>query len=174
MGHEMAHVANEHLVRRVKTADRTAKVLGAGIYVLAIGAGAAAGVHAQNSHPSFSPQTKADLFRLGNMMGAVGGGVAGAFGGTYLAKEIIEGYEQDQELEADEMGMGYLKKAGYNRKVAIGLFKRFALQEAQEKSLQQKERGKTGGDRAKVLHLMSASPGLKERIAKMEETIKDD
>lgn len=73
----------------------------------------------------------------------------------------LTGYGRSQELEADQFGLFYTHKAGYDPNGAVRVFKKLAGLAGAEK-----------GDRSFFENLSATHPETKERIAKLEVEIK--
>lgn len=101
LAHELGHTAAQHLVKRYRTLQQRQVLLSlvsAGASALTLDAGAAA-----------------------QEMGRLATNVA-----SMLNDVSISGYSQDQELEADQLGMRYLIRAGFDPYVALAMLKDFA------------------------------------------------
>ena len=101
VGHELAHTAAQHLVKRYQQLQKQQLLLA----VVGIGAAVAAqqgGAQAQQ-------------------MGQAAQDVAGL-----LSDVAASGYSQEQELEADQLGIRYCIRAGYDPRAALELLQDFA------------------------------------------------
>lgn len=91
VGHEIAHVTARHTAQRYDRAQEAqigatvAQVLGAVVGGILLGEG-------------------------GTQLGGQVGGGLGSLGGT----AYVQGYSREQELQADELGVRYLSRAGYD------------------------------------------------------------
>lgn len=99
MAHELAHTAAQHLVKRYRRIQQQQVVLG----LVAAGASAA----------------------------ARGAGLGDAAGlardvASLLNEVALSGYSQEQELEADQLGIRYMQRAGFEPKAALALLEDFA------------------------------------------------
>ncbi|MBI3320313.1 MAG: M48 family metallopeptidase [Candidatus Omnitrophica bacterium] len=101
LGHEIGHTVAQHLVQRVEQLQRQQMMLD----VVGLGASLAAqrgGAQAQ---------------QLGEL----------ASQAASLISQVIEsGYSQQQELEADQLGIRYCLRAGYDPKAALALLEDFS------------------------------------------------
>ena len=101
LGHELAHTVAQHLVKRFATLQRQQVVLG----LIAAGASAVT----QNASPGIQ--------QAGRL----------AVDATSLLQDVaLSGYSQDQELEADQLGIRYVIRAGFDPTAALGLLDDFA------------------------------------------------
>ena len=82
---------------------------------------------------------------------------AGQIAGTALGVALT-GYGRGHELEADDFGVYYMEKAGYNPNAAKVMFTRLAELSG-------------GGDRSFFENLVASHPETKERIAKIDAQI---
>ena len=101
LGHELAHTVAQHLVKRFYTLQRQQVVLG----LIAAGASAVT----QNASPGIQ--------QAGQL----------AVDATSLLQDVaLSGYSQDQELEADQLGIRYVMRAGFDPKSALALLDDFS------------------------------------------------
>jgi predicted Zn-dependent protease len=103
LGHELAHTVAQHLVKRYRQLQKQQ------LAMALIGLGASA----------VTRQGSAQAQQLGGAINSVAG---------LVNQAIAMGYSQEQELEADQLGMRYLIRAGYDPKPALAMvedFKRF-------------------------------------------------
>jgi predicted Zn-dependent protease len=101
LAHELAHTAAQHLARRYERLQRQRLLLSL------VAAGAAAAT--QQASPGAAPA------------GRLATDVAGL-----LADVANSGYSQEQELEADQLGIRYVIRAGYDPQAALDLLADFA------------------------------------------------
>jgi predicted Zn-dependent protease len=103
LGHELAHTVAQHLVKRYQQLQKqqmAMALVGLGTAVITRGGGAQA-----------------------QQLGSAVNDVA-----TLVTNVIASGYSQEQELEADQLGIRYVIRTGYNPWAALNLledFKRF-------------------------------------------------
>ncbi len=76
--------------------------------------------------------------------------------------EIYGGYNEDNELKADELSIRYLNNAGYKPEALVSVFRR--LLELRNKYI----------SNGYVSHLFVARPGLEKRIENADQVIKDN
>jgi len=101
LAHELAHTAAQHLVQRYQRLQQHALLMGL------VGAGAAAAT-------------------------ADAGGAAQGIGrlaidaASLLNDVALSGYSQEQELEADQLGIRYVMRAGFNPEAALDLLQDFS------------------------------------------------
>jgi predicted Zn-dependent protease len=103
LAHELAHTTAQHLVDRYRAISQQnlwASVIGAGLAAATANAG----------------ETARQLGDLGSKAAAL------------VRDVVVSGFTQDQELEADQLGIRYVLRAGYDPQAALGLlddFQRF-------------------------------------------------
>ncbi len=100
LGHELAHTVAQHLVKRYQQIQKeqvAMALVGLGTAVVTRGGGAQA-------------QQIADLAKTAAQT---------------VGNVIASGYSQDQELEADQLGIRYMIKAGYNPWAAVAMVEDF-------------------------------------------------
>jgi predicted Zn-dependent protease len=101
LGHELAHTVAQHLVQRYEQIQRQQM----------IAAAIATGVSAITRNASTTAQ------QLGRAAVSVTG---------LLQQVALSGYSQQQELEADQLGIRYVMRAGYDPHAALEMLKDFA------------------------------------------------
>ena len=100
LGHELAHTVAQHLVKRYRTLQQQQLLMG----VLAAGTAAVAG-------------TDTGLQQAGRL----------ALDAASLLSDVAaSGYSQAQELEADQLGIRYVIRAGFDPRAALDLLQDFA------------------------------------------------
>lgn len=104
LSHELAHTVAQHLVKRYQTLQRQQILLS-----LATAAASLATANASQT---------------GQRIGRVAVDVA-----SIVNELAISSYSQDQELEADQLGVRYMLRAGYDPQIALVLLKDFARTE---------------------------------------------
>ena len=101
IAHELAHTAAQHLIKRYQMLQQQNLLL----TVLSAGAAAVTG----------------DASGAVQEVGQLAVNVA-----TLLGEVATSGYSQDQELEADQLGIRYVMKAGYDPQAALDLLRDFS------------------------------------------------
>jgi len=104
LSHELAHTVAQHLVKRYQTLHRQQILLSL--------ATAAASLATANASLT------------GQRIGRVAVDVA-----SIVNELTLSGYSQDQELEADQLGVRYMLRAGYDPQITLDLLKDFARAE---------------------------------------------
>ncbi len=136
IGHEVAHVCEKHMEKQIRMASGLSfalQVLGSvGGGVMAAGAGG--GI-------------------TGSLVNNAAQSVIGGIGG-FMAQAMIMGYGREQELDADKLGMTYLKQSGRDPEAFVRALE--AL-EGYEKE------ARTAGIPV-ATKLINARPGLEERL----------
>ncbi len=89
---------------------------------------------------------------LAGVKGGAGTGVEVAIASTALVNQILLGYTREAESEADELGLHYMAKAGYNPQEFVTLFRA---------RWQEERRTGTGG-----YHAFATHPETSERLAR--------
>jgi predicted Zn-dependent protease len=101
LAHELAHTVAQHLVKRYRTLQRQQLLM----------ALVAAGASAASRNASASVQQAGRL----------------ALDAASLLRDVANsGYSQEQELEADQLGIRYVIRAGFNPQAALDLLQDFA------------------------------------------------
>jgi len=77
-----------------------------------------------------------------------------------MSTYMIKGYGKKQELEADSLAIGYIRKAGYDPKAMVSVFKKLIS-----------ARDKLGIKQDYTSGLINAEPGLEERLKQAEKNI---
>jgi predicted Zn-dependent protease len=161
LGHEIGHTNNNHQ-KKLQVAEYRTTV--AGIYALkvlfnALDFGAMAGGYALGSS-GMSPIAQ-NLAGLGISVATGTSKNIVAQTGVALMVSAIQGYSQNQELEADELAVKSAFKAGYDPKAYLNVNKRLL-----------KIRDSLGPRKEKYMSsLINAKPGLEERIKNLERLL---
>jgi predicted Zn-dependent protease len=100
LGHELAHTVAQHLVKRYRQLQQQQ------IALAIVGLGTAAVTRGGGEQAQ----------QVGNAIQSVA---------SLAAQAVAMGYSQDQELEADQLGMRYLIRAGYDPKTALAMIEDF-------------------------------------------------
>ena len=138
LAHEIGHICERHAVRSYDNAKKTQTILS-----LFDMAASAAGVPA---------------------MAKIGGELIGNFSKTITnltAVIIADGYDNDWEFTADEDGLRYVTKAGYDPHAFLTVLKR--LRDIKEKS----------GDEL-VLTILSSHPSIEDRISHIQSLLNQE
>lgn len=101
LAHELAHTAAQHLVKRYRRIQQQNLLLG----LVAAGASAATG----------------DASGTAQQAGRLAVDAA-----SLLNDVALSGYSQEQELEADQLGIRYVMKAGFDPRAALALLQDFS------------------------------------------------
>ncbi len=101
VGHEMAHTVAQHLVKRYRMLQQQQ------LMMALLAAGASAATHGASNGVQQAGRLAMDAASM-------------------LADVAESGYSQDQELEADQLGIRYVIKTGYDPRSALDLLQDFA------------------------------------------------
>ncbi len=158
MSHEITHACARHGARNLEFAAFLYALFSALEYALTffISNTEKELAKTQENHKKTSPFDKRDQLALAKI-------VSGLFEPLYktVFKLLQQHGSRQHELEADKYGMVYLKRSGYDPKVALWLQKFFAKQHPSE-----------DGILAKILHLFSSHPTSEERLKENTKTLK--
>lgn len=147
IAHEIAHVHDHHQINFEYAAHRR-KVAGQAVGILL---GLALGVGGGMAAPTAS--YSGQLVGLGNQLGL---GV-----GQTMAISMIEGYGEDQELEADAFAIRHTRQAGYDATALVGVFRKLASIKGRLAITKENY----------VSALINAEPGLEARIEAAQELL---
>lgn len=100
VGHELAHTVAQHLVKRYRTLQQQQLLVGL------VAAGAAVATRNAGAGAQQAGRWAVDAASL-------------------LADVAASGYSQEQELEADQLGIRYVMRAGYDPQAALALLEDF-------------------------------------------------
>jgi len=156
MGHEITHACARHSARSLEFTAVLYAIFSTLHYVLKIFiSNKEAELQKNNPSAKNSILNKADELTLAKT-------VDQAFDALYntLFSLLQKHGSRQHEFEADKYGMVYLKRAGYDPKVAIWLQKFFAKQHPSE-----------NGILDKILHLFSSHPTSEERVKENIKTL---
>ena len=105
LAHELAHTVAQHLVKRYRQLQQQEMVMAL------VGLGTAVATRGASAHTQQAGRLAQDVASLVNDV-------------------AISGYSQEQELEADQLGIRYVIRAGYDPKAAFALLQDFTRFEA--------------------------------------------
>ena len=161
IGHEISHLVRNHYIKKFKKIDRTAKIIGAVAYV-----GATAGkIIAEDASGDYSYQTRSAFVNAGVNIGGALAGITGLM----LGKMMLEGYEQEQELQADLDGWRFAERAEFNSRAMIALFKRLQYKDKKSENIKKNYMSRLSNKKKHRSHLFNAKPGLEARINQLEQ-----
>jgi len=158
IAHELVHTNNSHQIKFVHAAHQR-EVAGEAAGILIAVAIAAAGASAAGPAPAPTSPSYSSYNQLSSQIGQMSYDVGRALGGT-MSTYMIKGYGKKQELEADSLAIGYIRKAGYDPKAMVSVFKKLIS-----------ARDKLGIKQDYTSGLINAEPGLEERLKQAEKNI---
>jgi predicted Zn-dependent protease len=145
LGHEVGHVTARHTAQRYDRA--VAGQLGAGLAQLG---GALLGAY------------------LGGEQGARLGGQVGGQLGTLGAQAYVQGFSREQEFEADQLGIVYLGRAGYDPRAMSTFLQALQANDAFERRHAGREEGEA------VPNWLRSHPRTPDRVARAAEATTAD
>jgi len=123
LGHEIAHVCAQHPARNLEMLRDKGKVIQ--LFSEIVSAAGSSGVSfvmpTTGIPPLYEPMVSQVVSVLGGSMAAN----LSAFSMHYVAEIAIRGYSRDHEEQADRLGFGYGKKAGYDPRGIVEFWRRF-------------------------------------------------
>lgn len=149
LAHEVAHVCQSHSIKTIRSAyHKRATGQWAGFIL-----GTIAGAYA-NSTLSRGGNNYADLTGIGQFLG-------GRIGES-LAEFSLKGYSKELEIEADDLAVVYMHKAGYDPYALLGVFKKLK-QFRDQLAVADRNRYRSA--------LVNKEPGLENRIFRLQGKI---
>jgi len=161
MAHEVGHVARKHQLNLVVNSQRIQMAGQVVSGVLGVASAAAGPIVAGAIVPAATSLTTMVLSKtvdklVQELLPRVGNAVC-----NEMVLSMVKGYGRENELKADVMAIQYVKKAGYDPKALIRVFKRLS-------SIRNKLKI---NDTNYLSNLINAEPGLEARIKEAEKLI---